>query len=120
VLYGGHARRAAGAQIETGESLTAWSPRQTFWRILVPQMWFSHALPGLGNLLEVLIQGDPAASCWASKNIVVLGAVDLGGARGRALPDYPHPDWRMWYFLALLGPFTFALPVCPEIVLEPG
>ena len=32
--------------------------RQTFWRILVPQMWV-YALPGLSNLWMVLIKATP-------------------------------------------------------------
>ena len=45
------------AQVETAESY-GMTHRQTFWRILVPQMWV-YALPGLSNLWMVLIKATP-------------------------------------------------------------
>jgi polar amino acid transport system permease protein len=32
---------------------------------------------------------------------IVYWARDLGGSKTQAFA-YPHPDWRVWYFLALL------------------
>ena len=33
---------------------------------------------------------------------IVYWARELGGSKTARFTDYPHPDWRMWYFLALL------------------
>ena len=56
VLYGAM-RAVPRAQLETAEAY-GMSHRQTFWRILVPQMWV-YALPGLGNLWMILIKATP-------------------------------------------------------------
>ena len=74
--------------------------RQTFWRILVPQMWV-YALPGLSNLWMVLIKATPLLFLLGIEDIVYW-ARELGGIKTSRFTDYPHGDWRMWYFLALL------------------
>ena len=76
------------------------TPRQTFWRIIVPQMWV-YALPGLSNLWMVLIKATPLLFLLGVEDIVYW-ARELGGTALARFSDYPHPDWRLWYFLALL------------------
>ncbi len=87
------------AQVETGEAY-GMTPRQTFWRITVPQMWV-YALPGLSNLWQVLIKATPLLFLLGIED-VVYWARELGGTKTSRFSDYPHPDWRMWYFLGLL------------------
>jgi len=41
----------------------------------------------------------------------------LGGAKTPRFTDYPHPDWRMWYFLALLV-FYLCFTKLSEVVLS--
>ncbi|WP_163849345.1 ABC transporter permease [Pseudooceanicola aestuarii] len=86
------------AQLETAEAY-GMTRRQTTWRILVPQMWV-YALPGLSNLWLILIKASPLLFLLGVEDIVYW-ARELGGAKTRAYA-YPHPDWRLWYFLALL------------------
>ncbi len=85
-------------QTETAEAF-GMTRRQTFWRILVPQMW-RYALPGLSNLWQILIKATPLLFLLGVEDIVYW-ARELGGSKGPIF-DYPHPDWRLWYFLALL------------------
>ena len=92
-------RAVPHAQLETAEAY-GMSPRQTFWRVLVPQMWV-YALPGLGNLWMVLIKATPLLFLLGVEDIVYW-ARELGGSKTTRFTDYPHPDWRVWYFLALL------------------
>ena len=87
------------AQLETAEAY-GMSPRQTFWRIQVPQMWV-FALPGLSNLWQILIKATPLLFLLGIED-VVYWARELGGTKTARFTDYPHGDWRMWYFLALL------------------
>ncbi|SIS67866.1 amino acid ABC transporter membrane protein 1, PAAT family [Roseivivax lentus] len=113
VLYGAM-RAVPRAQIETAEAYGL-SPRQTFWRILVPQMWV-FALPGLSNLWMVLIKATPLLFLLGIEDIVYW-ARELGSAKTPRFTDYPHGDWRMWYFLALLI-FYLAFTRVSEIVLD--
>ena len=113
VLFGAM-RAVPHAQLETAEAY-GMSPRQTFWRILVPQMWV-YALPGLGNLWMVLIKATPLLFLLGVEDIVYW-ARELGGAKTPRFTDYPHPDWRMWYFLALLV-FYLCFTRLSEIVLD--
>ena len=113
VLYGAM-RAVPHGQLETGEAY-GMSRRQVFWRILVPQMWV-YALPGLGNLWMVLIKATPLLFLLGVEDIVYW-ARELGGAKMAKFSDYPHPDWRMWYFLALLV-FYLGFTRLSEIVLE--
>ncbi|AUC54727.1 MAG: ABC transporter permease [Sagittula sp.] len=98
VLFGAM-RAVPQAQLETAEAY-GMSPRQTTWRILIPQMWV-YALPGLSNLWMVLIKATPLLFLLGVEDIVYW-ARELGGAKTARFTDYPHGDWRMWYFLALL------------------
>ena len=112
VLFGAM-RAVPRAQLETAESY-GMSPRQTFWRILVPQMWV-YALPGLSNLWMVLIKSTPLLFLLGVEDIVYW-ARELGSAKTPRFTDYPHGDWRVWYFLALLV-FYLAFTRVSEIVL---
>ena len=113
VLYGAM-RAVPRAQMETAEAY-GMSQRQAFWRILVPQMWI-YALPGLSNLWMVLIKATPLLFLLGVEDIVYW-ARELGGAKTAKFTDYPHPDWRMWYFLALLV-FYLIFTRLSEVALE--
>ena len=113
VLFGAM-RAVPHAQIETAEAY-GMTRRQTFWRILVPQMWV-YALPGLSNLWMVLIKATPLLFLLGVEDIVYW-ARELGGTKTPRFTDYPHPDWLMWYFLALLV-FYLAFTRVSEIVSE--
>jgi len=106
-------RAVPHAQLETAEAY-GMSPRQIFRRVLVPQMWV-YALPGLGNLWMVLIKATPLLFLLGVEDIVYW-ARELGGSKTTRFTDYPHPDWRMWYFLGLLV-FYLAFTRISEIVL---
>lgn len=86
------------AQIETGAAY-GMSSGVIFRRIIFPQMWL-YALPGLSNLWQILIKATPLLFLLGVEDIVYW-ARELGGAKTSAF-SYPHPDWRIWYFLALL------------------
>ena len=113
VLFGAM-RAVPKAQLETAEAY-GMSQRQTFWRILVPQMWV-YALPGLSNLWMVLIKATPLLFLLGVEDIVYW-ARELGGTKTSRFTEYPHGDWRMWYFLALLV-FYLAFTRVSEIFLE--
>jgi len=113
VLFGAM-RAVPRAQIETAEAY-GMTRGQTFWRILVPQMWV-YALPGLSNLWMVLIKATPLLFLLGVEDIVYW-ARELGGTKSPRFTDYPHPDWRMWYFLALLV-FYLGFTKVSEIALE--
>ena len=98
VLFGAM-RAVPRAQLETAEAY-GMTHRQIFRRVLVPQMWV-YALPGLGNLWMVLIKATPLLFLLGVEDIVYW-ARELGGSKTPRFTDYPHPDWRLWYFLALL------------------
>nr|WP_111301714.1 ABC transporter permease subunit [Paracoccus saliphilus] len=86
------------AQLETAEAY-GMTRRQVTRRVLVPQMW-TYALPGLSNLWMILIKATPLLFLLGVED-VVYWARELGGAKTSAF-SYPHPDWRLYYFLALL------------------
>lgn len=113
VLFGAM-RAVPRAQLETAEAY-GMSRRQTFWRILVPQMWV-YALPGLSNLWMVLTKATPLLFLLGVEDIVYW-ARELGGTANPRFTDYPHGDWRTWYFLALLA-FYLLLTRTSEIFLE--
>ena len=102
------------AQLDTAAAYGR-SPRKTFWRILVPQMWV-YALPGLSNLWQVLIKATPLLFLLGIED-VVYWARELGGTKTSRFSDYPHGDWRMWYFLALLI-FYLAMTSVSEKLLK--
>ncbi len=112
VLFGAM-RAVPRAQLETAEAY-GMTQRQTFWRVLVPQMWV-YALPGLSNLWMVLIKATPLLFLLGVEDIVYW-ARELGGTKTPRFTDYPHGDWRMWYFLALLV-FYLLFTRVSEIVL---
>lgn len=86
------------AQLETAEAY-GMSHAQVFRRVLIPQMWV-YALPGLSNLWMILIKSTPLLFLLGVEDIVYY-ARELGGMKTNAY-EYPHPDWRLWYFLGLL------------------
>ncbi len=97
ILFGAM-RAVPRGQIETAEAY-GMTPRQAFRRILLPQMW-TYALPGLSNLWQILVKATPLLFLLGVEDIVYW-ARELGGSKTGAY-SYPHPDWRLWYFLALL------------------
>ncbi|WGH79740.1 ABC transporter permease [Jannaschia ovalis] len=113
VLYGAM-RAVPRAQVETAEAY-GMSRRQAFRRVVLPQMW-SYALPGLGNLWMVLIKATPLLFLLGVEDIVYW-ARELGAAKTPRFSDYPHGDWRIWYFLALLV-FYLGFTRVSEIAIE--
>lgn len=113
VLFGAM-RAVPHAQLETAESY-GMNQRQVFWRVLVPQMWV-YALPGLSNLWMVLIKATPLLFLLGVEDIVYW-ARELGGTKTPRFTDYPHGDWRMWYFLGLMV-FYLTFTRVSEIVLD--
>lgn len=111
VIYGAM-QAVPRAQLETAEAY-GMSHRQTFRRILVPQMWV-YALPGLSNLWMILIKATPLLFLLGVEDIVYW-ARELGGSKTQQF-DYPHGDWRLWYFLVLLV-FYLAMTKASETVL---
>jgi len=111
VLYGAM-QAVPKSQLETGESF-GMSQRQVFHRILVPQMWV-YALPGLSNLWMILIKATPLLFLLGVQDIVYW-ARELGGSKTSAFA-FPHPDWRLYYFLGLLV-FYLCMTRVSEIVL---
>ncbi|MBF9031397.1 ABC transporter permease subunit [Rhodobacterales bacterium HKCCE3408] len=111
VLYGAM-QAVPRAQMETAEAY-GMSRRQAFWRVLVPQMWI-YALPGLSNVWMILIKATPLLFLLGIEDIVYW-ARELGGSRTSQYA-YPHGDWRLWYFLALLV-FYLGFTRISEIVL---
>ncbi len=86
------------AQVETAEAY-GMTRGQAFRRIVMPQMWV-FALPGLSNIWQILIKATPLLFLLGIQD-AVFWARELGGQK-TSLYTYPHPDWRVWYFLALL------------------
>ena len=112
VIFGAM-RAVPHEQMETAEAF-GMTERQAFWRVLVPQMWV-FALPGLSNLWMILVKATPLLFLLGVEDIVYW-ARELGGTKGKVF-EYPHPDWRLWYFLALLV-FYLALTQASEAVLR--
>lgn len=113
VLYGAM-KAVPKAQLETA-SAYGMTRGQAFRRILVPQMWV-YALPGLSNLWMVLVKATPLLFLLGVEDIVYW-ARELGSSKTSGFTDYPHGDWRMWYFLALLI-FYLAFTRLSEAVIE--
>ncbi|MCT8159791.1 ABC transporter permease [Pseudoruegeria sp. SHC-113] len=113
VLYGAM-NAVPHAQMETADAY-GMSHRQAFWRIMVPQMWV-YALPGLSNLWMVLIKATPLLFLLGVEDIVYW-ARELGGTKNARFTDYPHGDWRLYYFTFLLI-FYLAFTRVSEIALE--
>ena len=112
VLYGAM-RAVPRGQLETAEAY-GMTRAQAFRRVLVPQMWL-YALPGLSNLWMILIKATPLLFLLGVEDIV-FWARELGGTKLPRFTDYPHGDWRIWYFLGLLV-FYLGFTKLSEIVL---
>ena len=97
VLFGAM-RAVPRAQIETAEAY-GMTRRQAFRRVLLPQMWV-YALPGLSNLWMILVKATPLLFLLGVEDIVYW-ARELGASK-TSIYAYPHPDWRLYYFLGLL------------------
>jgi polar amino acid transport system permease protein len=91
------------SQLETARAF-GFTERQTFRKVQLPQMW-TYALPGLSNLWMILVKATPLLFLLGIEDIVYW-ARELGGSKN-SYYDYPHPDWRLWYFLALLVFYLF-------------
>ena len=100
-------------QLETGAAF-GFSSKQIFKRILIPQMWI-YALPGLSNLWMILIKATPLLFLLGIEDIVYW-ARELGGIK-TGVYDYPHPDWRAWYFGGLMI-FYLLLTYLSQIFLD--
>ncbi len=101
-LYGAM-RAVPQAQVETAESY-GMTRAQAFRRIVLPQMWV-FALPGLSNIWQILVKSTPLLFLLGIQD-AVFWARELGGAK-TSLYTYPHPDWRVWYFMVLLIFYLF-------------
>lgn len=112
VIYGAM-QAVPRAQMETAEAY-GMTDRQAFWRVMVPQMWV-YALPGLSNLWMILIKATPLLFILGIQDIVYW-AREIGGAKTSHF-DYPHPDWRVYYFLVLLV-FYLAMTKLSEVILS--
>jgi polar amino acid transport system permease protein len=77
-------------------------------------MWV-YALPGLSNLWMILIKATPLLFLLGVQDIVYW-ARELGGSKTSAFA-FPHPDWRLYYFLGLLV-FYLCMTRVSEIVLD--
>lgn len=112
VIYGAM-NTVPRAQLETAESY-GMTPRQINRRILIPQMW-TYALPGLSNLWMILIKATPLLFLLGIED-VVYWARDLGSPKTSRF-EYPHGDWRAYYFLAVLV-FYLLMTAMSERVLD--
>lgn len=109
----GAMRAVPQGQIEAAEAYGLSKPK-VFLRIIVPQMWV-YALPGLSNIWMILTKATPLLFLLGIQDIVYW-ARELGGAK-TSLFLYPHPDWRVWYFLVILL-FYLALTAVSERFFE--
>ena len=112
VLYGAM-NAVPRAQLETAEAY-GMTRGQVFRRVLLPQMWI-YAIPGLSNLWMILVKATPLLFLLGIEDIVYW-ARELGGMKTQAFA-YPHPDWRLWYFLALLV-FYLGLTKVSQMALD--
>ncbi len=112
VLYGAM-NSVPRAQLETAEAY-GMTRRQMNRRILIPQMW-AYAVPGLSNLWMILIKATPLLFLLGVEDIVYW-ARELGSSKTQAFA-YPHPDWRLYYFLAILV-FYLLMTAISERVLR--
>ena len=112
VLYGAM-NSVPRAQLETAEAY-GMTPRQVTRRVLIPQMW-AYAVPGLSNLWMILLKATPLLFLLGVEDIVYW-ARELGGSKRQSFA-YPHPDWRLYYFLAILV-FYLLMTALSERVLR--
>lgn len=85
-------------QLETARAY-GMTEKQLFWRVHLPQMW-RYALPGLSNLWMILIKATPLLFLLGVEDAVYWAGA-LGSSK-TSFYSFPHPDWRFWYFAALL------------------
>ena len=111
VLYGAM-QAVPRAQMETAEAY-GMTPRQAFRRVMVPQMWV-FALPGLSNLWMILIKATPLLFLLGVEDIVYW-ARELGGSKTSQFA-YPHPDWRLFYFIGLLVYFLMMTSISEKVL----
>ena len=100
------------AQLETAEAY-GMNPRQVTRRVLIPQMWV-YALPGLSNLWMILLKATPLLFLLGIED-VVYWARELGAAKTAAY-QYPHGDWRIWYFTAILVFYLLMTSVSERVI----
>lgn len=112
VLYGAM-NSVPRAQLETAEAY-GMTRRQMNRRVLIPQMW-AYAVPGLSNLWMILIKATPLLFLLGIEDIVYW-ARQLGASKTSSFA-YPHPDWRLYYFLAILV-FYLLMTAISERVLR--
>lgn len=111
VLHGAM-RAVPRGQLEAAEAY-GMSRAQVSRRVLVPQMWV-YAVPGLSNLWMILVKATPLLFLLGIED-VVYWARELGSSKTSAYA-YPHGDWRLWYFLAILV-FYLAMTAVSERVI---
>lgn len=111
-VLSGAMRAVPRTQMETAEAY-GMTRRQATRRVLLPQMWI-FALPGLSNLWMILCKATPLLFLLGVED-VVYWARELGASK-TSMFAYPHPDWRLWYFLGLLV-FYLALTKVSEVAL---
>lgn len=111
VIYGAM-QAVPHAQLETAEAY-GMSRGQVFRRILIPQMWI-YALPGLGNLWMILIKATPLLFLLGVQDIVYY-ARELGGSKTQVY-EYPHGDWRLWYFLGLMVFYLYFTSLSEKVI----
>ena len=102
----------AQSQVDTGKSF-GMNRRQIYFSIIFPQMW-RYALPGLSNLWMLLIKSTPLLFLLGIQDIVYW-ARELGGSK-TSIFQYPHSDWRIWYFIALLVFYLLLTKVSENII----
>ncbi len=98
-IIDGALRAVPKGQIEAANAV-GMSRRKVFFRVQVPQMWV-FALPGLSNLWMILIKATPLLFLLGIEDIVYW-ARELGSRQNPNFTDYPHGDWRVWYFGGLM------------------
>ena len=86
-------------QLETARAYGL-NPAKVFLRVQLPQMW-GYALPGLNNIWMLLIKATPLLFLLGIEDIV-FWSKELGGIARPRFTDYPHGDWRLFYFTGLL------------------
>lgn len=91
------------------------TPRQTFWRFHVRQMWI-YALPGLSNVWMLLLKATSLLSLLQIQDMV-LWANRLGAPNYIARVGAVHGDWRWRYYLALFV-FYILLTVISEHIFR--
>lgn len=112
VLYGAM-NSVPRAQLETAEAY-GMTRRQMTRRVLIPQMW-AYAVPGLSNLWMILIKATPLLFLLGVEDIVYW-ARQIGSSKAQSFA-YPHPDWRLYYFLGILV-FYLLMTAVSERVLR--